>query len=324
MNVGQLEAFVAVAEELQFRRAAQKLSASTPNLSKRIADLERELGVQLFERTSHSVRLTAVGGLLLDGATRALAEVQHLRRIASSSSGGLMGAIRIAYSPGTGQTMARLVRKLRSSDLDVTVQQLISLQVLEAVQSGQVTVGICRAIPTSDLNALLLLRSPRNLVVMPIEHHLSALKALRTADLEGEVLIHPDASINVLGSAGEFPDLPGVHIHSRSELVLTETELLDRVAAGFGLALISAHYHERNHRNDLVALPVVDLPFEPRDETRLIWRERAGDHQVAVSREQPAPDNRIRRRDEASLELDSDTLSVAVELIKSLVALRPT
>ncbi len=292
VNVGQLEAFVVLSEELHFGRAARRLQASTPNLSKRLADLERELEVRLFERTSRQVRLTPAGALLVDPARRALTELEHFRAIAENAARGRAGVVRIAYAPGTGQVVAQLTHRLRaSSDLqvDVVLEPLISLQVIEAVRSGRATIGVCRDGSGPGLSRLVVLRSPRNMVAMPVHHRLASKPALTSADFEGETFLHPDASVTSLSESADVLRRLGARIEIRFERFETETEVMDRVAAGFGVSLISAAFGERNPRPDVVVRQLTDLPSEPLEEFDLIWRSADRSALISFVIEQARP-----------------------------------
>ena len=109
MELVHLECFVTLADELHFGRAAARLHVGTSALSKRISELERRLGVRLFDRTSRDVRLTPEGETLLGQAQVALADIGVLRTMAADAAAGAIGGIRAAYSPGTGETMTGAV-----------------------------------------------------------------------------------------------------------------------------------------------------------------------------------------------------------------------
>ena len=88
MELRQLEYFVAVAEQLHFRRAAEQLAIGQPAVSQQIARLERELGVALFDRSARSVSLTAAGSRVLPYAREALAAADRARSAARSPTTG--------------------------------------------------------------------------------------------------------------------------------------------------------------------------------------------------------------------------------------------
>ena len=93
-----LRYFVAVAEELNFSRAAERLHMAQPPLSVAIRQLEQELGTSLFERTSREVRLTEPGFALLDGARRTLAEAEAAVTAARRAAAGAVGSLHVGYS----------------------------------------------------------------------------------------------------------------------------------------------------------------------------------------------------------------------------------
>lgn len=97
MELRQLEYFVAVARELHFGRAAEKLHVAQPSVSQQIKALERELGVHLFDRTSKAVALTGPGAELLPLAERLLDDAAHLHRVAQISARRITGEIRIGF-----------------------------------------------------------------------------------------------------------------------------------------------------------------------------------------------------------------------------------
>lgn len=102
MDARQLEYVVAVAEELNFTRAAARCHVAQSALSHQIARLEREQGVTLFERTSRSVRLAPAGALLLPRARAVLAEIESARAELAELAGVVTGRLRIGMIGSTG------------------------------------------------------------------------------------------------------------------------------------------------------------------------------------------------------------------------------
>src|SRR6478609_6234153 len=99
MELRHLRYFVAVAEELHFRRAAERLHIAQPAVSEQIRNLERELGVQLLERTQRSVKLTPSGSALLEEARRMLRLADDAQRVARQAEAGVVSRLRIARPP---------------------------------------------------------------------------------------------------------------------------------------------------------------------------------------------------------------------------------
>jgi len=106
MELRHLRCFLAVAEELHFARAAEKLHIEQSPLSRAIKDLEEELGAQLFVRTTRSTRLTRAGKLFFEHVPRVFAALQQARDAVQAAAHGFHGQLRVALSDGI--TPARL------------------------------------------------------------------------------------------------------------------------------------------------------------------------------------------------------------------------
>jgi len=269
-----LECFTTLAQELHFGRTATRLQLGTPSVSKHIADLERRLGVRLFDRTSRDVRLTPAGECLLPPAQRALAEVSVLRAMAADAAAGVIGGIRAAYSPGTGEIMTVLAHELtrRSPGVAVHPVQMISVRVAAAVRSGAAEVGIARVRPERDLLTMVLTELPQNAVALPVNHPLAGREELWPADLACETFLGP--SFAIVGSHRQA--LTG---HFREVDITTEGELYDLVSSGFGLLLTTEDGARRNPRHDVVIRRLAGAHSIER--TFLIWR---ADNDSAVLR----------------------------------------
>src|SRR5450631_148401 len=116
MELGQLRAFLAVAEELHFGRAAERLHIAQPPLSRTIKALERELGTRLFDRNTRSVTLTPSGHALIGPAREALEAVGRTAAAVRAADEGEVGLVRIAFAGvSTHRIVAALARAVRSS-----------------------------------------------------------------------------------------------------------------------------------------------------------------------------------------------------------------
>jgi DNA-binding transcriptional LysR family regulator len=140
-----LRYFVVAAEELHFSRAAEILGIAQPPLSQSVQRLERELDVELFDRSRRQVRLTAAGRLLLNEARELLAKEERLRALMRRAREGALGVLRAGVPPETPATaLQALLRELagRVPDLDVDLQELTTAEQLRSLTSGQLDVGL--------------------------------------------------------------------------------------------------------------------------------------------------------------------------------------
>jgi DNA-binding transcriptional LysR family regulator len=152
----------------------------------------------------------------------------------------------------------------------VVLEQRVSREIALAVNSGEVDVGICRAISLPGLGSVTIRREAFSVLAMPVDHPLVERDPLMIADLDGATVIGPNPAMGQPLSDPEKWRQLGVRVRMRYERLSDEADLLDRVAAGYGVCLVTQSFAERNHRDDIVArpclVPVVWL------EDHLIWR----------------------------------------------------
>ena len=158
------ECFVAVAEELHFGRAAERLGMAQPPLSQRIQRLERELGVRLFDRSSRKVELTAPGRLLLDEARDILTRVDRVYSVAERARLGEVGTVRAGLPSDLGGTIvAALIAAFRSRrpDLRLDLRETGTADQVRALAEGALDAGIVRhPCDSRDLELGPMLRQP--------------------------------------------------------------------------------------------------------------------------------------------------------------------
>ncbi|MFD3482782.1 LysR family transcriptional regulator [Streptomyces sp. NPDC058665] len=143
--IRHLQCFVAVAEELHFGRAAQRLGVAQPPLSQRIQRLERELGVRLFERSSRQVTITKSGALLLDEARQLLAHSEALMATARRIQDGHSGLLRAALPPDiTGETVAAILAGFqeRAQGVELELHESQTSEQLTRLASHELDVGL--------------------------------------------------------------------------------------------------------------------------------------------------------------------------------------
>ncbi|MCB1909554.1 MAG: LysR family transcriptional regulator [Rhodocyclaceae bacterium] len=146
-EISQIRCFVAVAEELHFSRAAERLNMTQPPLSRQIRLLEHHVGTQLLDRTSRSVRLTAAGRAFLPEAARILRMAEEAAATARRVAKGERGSLSIGFTAASGYgLLPRVVRLIREQapGISLTLKELVSGSQLEALDAGKLDLGLLR------------------------------------------------------------------------------------------------------------------------------------------------------------------------------------
>jgi DNA-binding transcriptional LysR family regulator len=146
-EITQIRCFVAVAEELNFSRAAERLNMTQPPLSRQIRLLEHQVGTQLLERTSRSVRLTAAGRSFFTESARILRLAEEAASTARRVAKGEMGSLAIGFTAGFGYgILPELVRGLRRHvpGISLTLKEMVTAAQIEALDARQIDLGLMR------------------------------------------------------------------------------------------------------------------------------------------------------------------------------------
>jgi LysR family transcriptional regulator, benzoate and cis,cis-muconate-responsive activator of ben and cat genes len=192
VELRHLRYFIAVAEELNFSRAADRLHMAQPPLSSAIRQLEGELGVELFTRTSREVKLTDAGRAFLDGAQRTLAEAERAAEDAKRAGAGELGRLRLAYSWSTRfDTLPVLGKAFRAShpDVELLAQEMWNARMAPAFANGSIdlAVSLCPEI-ASELE-LAPIRKERLVALVPERHPLAGEQAIPLSALAAEEIV---------------------------------------------------------------------------------------------------------------------------------------
>jgi DNA-binding transcriptional LysR family regulator len=194
VEVRQLRYFVAVAEELHFGRAAERLHVAQPAVSQQVGRLERELGVRLLERTSRRVALTGDGRRLLEEARAALSAVDRVRVVAADLVAGRSAVLRVGTTPGVGPRLSRAAAKLRAEvpDLTLTLVDGTLAAHVAALRAGELDIALVRGtVGAVDLQAREVWRDPLQ-VMFPAAHPAAADPTLPVTALADLTLRLPD------------------------------------------------------------------------------------------------------------------------------------
>lgn len=245
----QLRYFIAVAEELSFTRAAQRLHLSQPPLSQQIQALEQDLGVRLLERDKRNVMLTPPGRLFLDQSRQILAMADEARTQVAEAAAGFSGHLKLAYTvsvsfhPALPQTLLKLGQN--APKVRVWLSEMYSEPQFSAIRNGQIDVGFVRDVPTHEDDARVLRldvidREPL-LLALPAGHRLAGRQSVELGEVAGDpFVVQPrelaatlyDRLVRLAANAGFHPV-----IRQHAQQI---NGLLALVAAGIGLALVPA------------------------------------------------------------------------------------
>jgi DNA-binding transcriptional LysR family regulator len=263
----QLRAFVAVAEELNFTRAAERLHLAQQAVSKSVRQLERELGVALLERTTREVRLTAAGRALLDSGRDAVvsadAAFEHARKVGR----GVSGTVRIGITPAVGARVRNEVARALlddAPDLLVSFHEVRPGEVPGKLRDHVVDVVLARTERGArGVDSAALRPSPVELLV-PHGHRLAGATGVRLAELNGERLLtwsapgtpFTDLLVDRLAAAGAQVDPVQARVlGSEQPPDLTETDAVALMPAGSP----TGEHNVRLPIDDEISLPLLVL-----------------------------------------------------------------
>ena len=274
LELRHLRYFVAVAEELNFSRAAERLHMAQPPLSAAIRQLEQELGTELLLRTTREVRLTDAGSAFLEGAKRTLAELERTRSDTRRAAAGEVGQLRVGFSwSARFETLPAIGRAFRLSHPDVSLltEEMWNARMLPALRSGAIDAAVSLCPEIAAEFSYEAIRSEPVITLLAQSHPLADKPAIDLRDLAGErFLLFPrelaprlhDFMVGLCRRAGFEPVARGESFHSGWELqILGEVDVVALAPASVALGLPEG----------IVAAPVSDPP--ERLETAIVYRK---------------------------------------------------
>jgi DNA-binding transcriptional LysR family regulator len=194
VELRHLRYFVAVAEELNFSRAARRLHIAQPPLSVAIRQLEQELGASLFSRTSREVKLTEAGATLLVGARRTLAEAEATVIAAKRVAAGEVGVLRIGHNWSAGfETLPMLGRAFaeRRPDVELVAEELRPNRMTPALRARAIDVALALYPEIVDDFSYRPIRNESVVAVLSASHALATESAIELELLADEELLFP-------------------------------------------------------------------------------------------------------------------------------------
>jgi DNA-binding transcriptional LysR family regulator len=272
MDLRQFEYFVAVAEEANFTRAADRVHITQSGVSAQIRQFERELGADLFDRSARSVRLTPAGAAALPHARAALAAAQAIRAACDDVNGLVRGKLRIGMV--TGCTVTPLFNALasfhrRHPRIEINLSEENSEMLIENVRAGQTDIALAAVaggVP-EGLESLTIVSEGLVAAVAP-EHALAKLETVKLRRLTTYPLICLPVGTGIRGVLDQACAAAGI----RPTVALQATApgaVMDLAARGLGVAVLSASMTTEHEGLRSVAVDDVRVPAM----LALVWRK---------------------------------------------------
>lgn len=275
MDLHHFEAFLAVAEELHFGRAADRLHVAQPPLSRTIKALERELGAQLFDRTTRRVRLTSAGEALLKPAHQVLEGARLAKLVVQSAGCGETGRVRMGFAGPSSYLLVgqlgRLVRE-RHPGIELSLQSTTyGYEALRAVVDGELDLAFVRwdLEPPGISNRIV--AEEHYVLAVPKDHPLAGRDLVRMADCrDADFVALPadpgssvhDAFLRTAHEAGYTPNVVQTAPDPWTAMAL--------VAAGVGISF-SLDAALRNVIQEGIRMVPLEEGLTP-SYSRLVWR----------------------------------------------------
>lgn len=275
MEFRHLRYFIAVAEELHFGRAAERLHMAQPPLSQQIRQLEEELGFQLFHRTKRSVQLTEAGQAFLKEARRVLKQLEQAVQVGQLTHRGELGQLVLGFvSSAAYNVLPTILRQFRASApaVKLTLRELTTDQQLHRLRAGRIDIGLLRPpVEEEGLAQLILLQEPL-MVALPEFHPLAEHAQISLKAIANEpFILFPrhlapglyDQIISLCQTAHFSPNVA-------QEAVQMQT-IVSLVAAEMGIAIVPASL-QNLQRTGVVYRPVQEQT--PKAAIALVWRHQ--------------------------------------------------
>ncbi|MGJ7524854.1 LysR family transcriptional regulator [Variovorax sp. GB1P17] len=260
IELRHLRHFIAVAEELSFRRAAERIHIDQTPLSRTIRDLEGQLGVLLFVRMPRKLRLTPAGARLLKEAHQLFLRLERTRRVVRATDARYRAPLRIGVADGIA--LPKLSEcfagwQALAPETPLELSEMNADELAAALRREEVDAGISFGLPNDDALAQEPAWSYPLMALLPVGHELASFESLSLADL----LCFPLISCKSDRQPGLVQQMRAiVQRYSPAPTIAGEacslTGYVTRIAAGMGVGLADAGHVATLHRVDVVAVPL--------------------------------------------------------------------
>lgn len=264
MELRHLRCFLAVAEELHFARAAERLHVDQSPLSRTIKELEEELGTRLFVRTTRSTQLTRAGRLLLEHVPRVFAALEQARDSVKSATNGYHGQLRIALSDGiTPSRLPSLLAQCREEDPEVEVRlfEVPLAQQIKGLHDDLYDAGFSMADDVGDGIVVTPAWEDELMVAVPARHPVLAFKRVPMEEVLHYPLVLGDPAV-CEGHARQIDRI--LRKYEREPLIVQHVATFDLmmtlVSAGLALGLAGTAHIASSRESGVVARPLAGKP----------------------------------------------------------------
>ena len=264
MELRHLRCFIAVAEELHFARAAERLHIDQSPLSRTIKELEEELGARLFGRTTRSTQLTRAGRLLLEHVPRIFTAREQARDSVRSASNGYHGQLRIALSDGiTPSRLPALLAQCREEDPEVEVRlfEVPLAQQIKGLHDDLYDAGFSMADDVGDGIVATSAWEDELMVAVPARHPVLSFRQVPLEEVLHYPLVLGDPAI-CEGHARQVERI--LRKHEQEPLIVQHVSTFDLmmtlVSAGLALGLAGAAHISSSRELGVVARPLAGKP----------------------------------------------------------------
>jgi LysR family hydrogen peroxide-inducible transcriptional activator len=274
MTLNELRFIVAVAQELNFRRAAEKSFISQPALSLAIQKLEDELGLKIFERGKSEITITPIGSAIVEQAMRVLEETERIREIATQGQNQLASPLRIGIIHSVGPyLLPDLIPELKkvAPDMPLDVEENITANLEALLDNGKLDVIIV-ALPFGDAGIIThpLYDEPFE-VVVNTEHRWAVRNNIKPLELAEEKVLLLDSGHCFSNQVAEA--CPKVIRKGNDAQHGTSLETIrNMVASGLGITVLPASANNARYRSRLLKIIPFTKPV-PSRRIALAWRK---------------------------------------------------
>ena len=269
IELRHLRYFVAVAEELNFRRAAERVHIDQTPLSRTIRDLEDQLGVPLFKRMPRRLLLTPAGARLLTEARKLLIRLERTRRVVRATDARCRAPLRVGVADGIAQPKLSdcfVSWQALAPEIPLELSEMTAVEMAAALRCEEIDAGISFGLPDDPAIAQEAAWRYPLVAILPLRHELARFEKVALADL----LAFPFISCKPDGQPGLSQQMMSIVQRYRpAPTIVGEASTLagyiTRIAAGMGVGLADAGHAGTLHRTDVVAVPLQE------DERILTW-----------------------------------------------------